>query len=45
MPQIVNRQPNTANPLALLPLQFYSRSVFLPFIDTAKDFVLIWLIA
>ena len=34
MPRIVNRQACRRNPLAILPLQFYMRSVFLPFIDT-----------
>ena len=37
MPRIVNRQANRANPLAVSPLQFYRRSVFLPFIDTVLE--------
>ena len=37
MPRIVNRQANRANPLAISPLQFYRRSVFLPFIDTVLE--------
>ena len=37
MPRIVNRQANRANPLAVSPLQFFRRSVFLIFIDTVLD--------
>ena len=37
MPRIVNRQANRANPLAVSPLQFYRRSIFLPFIDTVLE--------
>ena len=37
MPQIVNQQANRANPPAVSPLQFYRRSVFLPFIDTVLE--------
>ena len=37
MPRIVNRQANRANPLAISPLQFFRRSVFLSFIDTVFD--------
>ena len=37
MPPIVNRQANTANLLAVSPLQFFRRSVFLPFIDTVLE--------
>ena len=37
MPRIVNRQANRANPLAVSLLQFYRRSVFLPFIDTVLE--------
>ena len=37
MPRIVNRQANRANPLAVSPLQFFRRSVLLPFIDTVLD--------
>ena len=37
MPRIVNRQANRANPLAISPLQFYRRSVFLPFTDTVLE--------
>ena len=37
MPRIVNRQANRANPLAISPLQFFRRSDFLPFVETAKE--------
>ena len=37
MPRIVNRQANRANPLAVSPLQFFRRSVLLPFIDTVFE--------
>ena len=37
MPRIVNLQANIANSLAVSPLQFYRRSVFLPFIDTVLE--------
>ena len=37
MPRIVNRQANRANPLAVSPLQFFWRSVLLPFIDTVLE--------
>ena len=37
MPRIVNRQANRANPLAVSPLQFFRRFVFLPFIDRVLD--------
>ena len=37
MPRIVNRQAKRANPLAVSSLQFFRRSVFLPFIDTVLD--------
>ena len=37
MPRIVNRQANRVNPLAVSPLQFFKRSVFLPFIDNVLD--------
>ena len=37
MPRIVNRQANRANPLAISPLQYYRRSVFLPFVDTVLE--------
>ena len=37
MPRIVNRQANKANPLAVLPLEFYWCSVFLLFIDTVLE--------
>ena len=37
MPQIVNRQANRANPLAISPLQFFRRSVFFPFVDTVDE--------
>ena len=36
-PRIVNRQVNRANPLAVSPLQFFRRFVFLPFIDTVLE--------
>ena len=39
MPRIVNRQANRANPLAVSPLQFFRRSVFLPFIDTVLEYL------
>ena len=38
MPSIVNRQANRANPPAVLPLQFFRRSVLLPFIDTVLEY-------
>ena len=37
MPRIVNRQANRANPLAVSPLQFFRRSVFLPFTETVLE--------
>ena len=37
MPRIVNRKASRANPLAVLPLQFFRRSVFLPFIGTVLE--------
>ena len=37
MPRIVNRQADGANRLAILPLQFDRRSVFLLFIDTVLE--------
>ena len=37
MPRIVNRQANRADSLAFSPLQFYRRSPFLPFINTALE--------
>ena len=37
VPQIVNRQNNRANLLAVSPLGFCKRSVFLPFIDPALE--------
>ena len=37
MPRIVNQQVNRANSLAVSPLRFFRRSVFLPFIDTVFE--------
>ena len=37
MPRIVNRQGNRTNSLAVSPLQFFKRPVFLPFIDTVLE--------
>ena len=37
MPQIMNRQANRTNPLAVSPLQFYRCSDFLPFIDAVLE--------
>ena len=37
VPRIVNWQANRASPLAVSPLQFFMRSVFLPFIDIVLD--------
>ena len=37
MPRIINRRANKPNSLAILPLQFYRRSVFLPFIPTVLE--------
>ena len=37
MLRIVNRQANRANLLAISSLQFFRRSVFLPFIDTVLE--------
>ena len=37
MSRIVNRLANRANPLAISSLQFFRRSVFLPFIDTVLE--------
>ena len=37
MPRIANWRANKANPLAVSPLQFYRRSVFLPLIGTVLE--------
>ena len=37
MPRTVNRQADRANLQAISPSQFYTRSVFLPFIDTVLE--------
>ena len=37
MPRVVGRQMNKANPPASSPVQFYRRSLFLPFIDTTLE--------
>ena len=37
MPRIVNRQADRANSLAVSALQFFRRSVLLPFIDTVLE--------
>ena len=36
-PRIVNRQAKRLNPVVVSPLQFFRRSVFLPFIDTVLE--------
>ena len=37
MPRVVGRQMNKANPPAYSPVQFYRRSLFLPFIDNTLE--------
>ena len=37
MPRIVNQQANRVNSLAVSPLQFFRRSIFLPFFDTVLE--------